>query len=113
TAVAVSHARIELQAPEDLEQRVVFMSMLEEMKVDIGRQRARVVFNTRTGTVVVGQGVQIGRAAVSHGNLTVTIGESFSVSQPNAFAGGNTAIVPETDIDITQEANPMFIWPEG
>ncbi|MDN2479907.1 flagellar basal body P-ring protein FlgI [Vibrio astriarenae] len=113
TAVAVSHARIELQAPEDLEQRVVFMSMLEEMKVDIGRQRARVVFNTRTGTVVVGQGVQIGRAAVSHGNLTVTIGESFNVSQPNAFAGGNTAIVPETDIDITQEANPMFIWPEG
>ncbi|GAL14327.1 flagellar P-ring protein FlgI [Vibrio astriarenae] len=67
--------------------------MLEEMKVDIGRQRARVVFNTRTGTVVMGQGVQIGRAAVSHGNLTVTIGESFNVSQPNAFAGGNTAIV--------------------
>ncbi|WP_399694130.1 flagellar basal body P-ring protein FlgI [Vibrio sp.] len=113
TAIATSHGRIELQAPEDLEQRVVFMSMLEDMKVDIGRQRARVVFNTRTGTVVVGQGVQIGRAAVSHGNLTVTIGESFNVSQPNAFAGGNTAIVPESDIDITQETNPMFIWPEG
>lgn len=113
TAVALSHARVELQAPEDFEQRVVFMSMLEEMKVDIGRQRARVVFNTRTGTVVVGQGVQIGRAAVSHGNLTVTIGESFNVSQPNAFAGGNTAIVPESDIDINQERNPMFIWPEG
>ncbi|MCK6263353.1 flagellar basal body P-ring protein FlgI [Vibrio sp. ZSDE26] len=113
TATAVSYARIELQAPEDFEQRVVFMSILEEMKVDIGRQRARVVFNTRTGTVVVGQGVQISRAAVSHGNLTVTIGESFNVSQPNAFGGGQTVAVPESDIDINQERNPMFIWPEG
>lgn len=113
TATAVSYARIEIQAPEDFEQRVVFMSILEEMKVDIGRQRARVVFNTRTGTVVVGQGVQIGRAAVSHGNLTVTIGETFNVSQPNAFGGGQTVVTPESDIDINQERNPMFIWPEG
>ncbi|WP_413112699.1 flagellar basal body P-ring protein FlgI [Thaumasiovibrio sp. DFM-14] len=113
TARAVSNARVEVAAPQDFEQRVVFMSMLEEMTVDIGRQRARVVFNTRTGTVVVGNGVRVGRAAVSHGNLTVTIREAFNISQPNAFSGGQTVVTPESDLEIDQERNPMFIWPEG
>ncbi len=113
TATAVSHARVDVYAPQDFEQRVVFMSMLEDMTVDIGRQRARVVFNTRTGTVVVGSGVRVSRAAVSHGNLTVTIRESMNVSQPNAFSGGQTVVVPDSDIEIDQEHNPMFIWPEG
>ncbi|MDV5170778.1 flagellar basal body P-ring protein FlgI [Photobacterium rosenbergii] len=113
TAIAVSNARVEVLAPKDFEQRVIFMSMLEDMTVDTGRQRARVVFNSRTGTVVVGNGVRIGRAAVSHGNLTVTIAESFNVSQPNAFGRGNTVVTPESDIDINHERNPMFIWPEG
>ena len=113
TATAVSNARVEVHAPQDFEQRVVFMSMLEDMTVDIGRQRARVVFNSRTGTVVIGNGVRIGRAAVSHGNLTVTIAESLNVSQPNAFGRGSTVVTPESEIDIDHERNPMFIWPEG
>ncbi len=65
--------------------RVAFMSALEDVQINAGKQPPRVVFNARTGTVVIGDGVIVRAAAVSHGNLTVTIRESSNVSQPNAF----------------------------
>ena len=71
------------------------------------------VFNSRTGTVVVGEGVRVKAAAVSHGALTVTINETSQVSQPGAFSNGQTAVVPNSDVQVSQEANAMFKWPDG
>ena len=112
-AVAENSVRVSVKAPKDSQQRVVMMSMLEEISVAQGRKPARVVFNSRTGTVVIGKNVKVGEAAVSHGNLTVTVAESQQVSQPNAFAQGNTQVVDNSKLDIKEERAQMVIWPPG
>lgn len=112
-AVAINNGRVEMRAPQDTQQRVIMLSMLEEMSVEQGRKPARVVFNSRTGTVVIGKNVKVGEAAVSHGNLTVTISETQQVSQPNAFAGGETVTVDNSEVDINEDQAQMVIWPPG
>ncbi|WP_411978720.1 flagellar basal body P-ring protein FlgI [Vibrio sp. 1637] len=112
-AVAINKARIDMRAPKDTQQRVVMMSMLEEMSVVEGRKPACIVFNSRTGTVVIGKSVKVSEAAVSHGNLTVRISESQQVSQPNAFANGDTKVVNQTDLDVNEDLAQMVIWPPG
>lgn len=113
TATALNATKVSLRAPVSSNQRISFMAMLEAVEVDEGRTRPKVVFNSRTGTVVVGEGVRVKAAAVAHGSLTVTISENPQVSQPGAFSGGQTAVVPRSDVDVAQEANAMFKWPEG
>ncbi len=113
TATALNITKVSLRAPVSSNQRISFMAMLESVEVEEGRTRPKVVFNSRTGTVVVGQGVRVKAAAVAHGTLTVTISETSEVSQPGAFSGGQTAVVPRSDVIVTQETNAMFKWPEG
>lgn len=112
-ATALNGTQVSLQAPLSANQRTSFVAMLEMLEVDTGRVRPKVVFNSRTGTVVVGEGVRVKAAAVSHGSLTVTINESSQVSQPNPFGRGQTAVTPQSQIAVEQEANAMFKWPEG
>lgn len=112
-AVAKNNVRINIRAPKDSQQRVIMMSMLEEISVVEGRKPARIVFNSRTGTVVIGKSVKVSEAAVSHGNLTVTIAESQQVSQPNAFADGETTVVDQSQLDVSEERAQMAIWPPG
>jgi len=113
TATALNATKISLRAPMASNQRISFMAMLEDIDVEAGRTRPKVVFNSRTGTVVIGDGVWVKAAAVSHGSLTVTISETPQVSQPGAFSDGQTAVVPRTDIAVSEEANAMFEWPQG
>lgn len=113
TASALSGTNVSVRAPASSTQRIGFMAMLESIEVQEGRTRPKVVFNSRTGTVVVGQGVRVKAAAVAHGTLSVTISEAPQVSQPGAFSGGQTAVVPRSDIDVSQDRNAMFAWPEG
>ncbi|WP_439145945.1 flagellar basal body P-ring protein FlgI [Vibrio sp.] len=112
-AKAINKVRVEMRAPMDTQQRVTMMSMLEEMNVAEGRKPARIVFNSRTGTVVIGKNVKVSEAAVSHGNLTVRISESQQVSQPNAFAEGDTKVVNQTQVNVDEEFVQMLIWPPG
>jgi flagellar P-ring protein precursor FlgI len=113
TAQALDGTKISVRAPQTPSQRTSFMALLETVEVQEGRERPKVVFNSRTGTVVVGQGVRVKAAAVAHGTLTVTISENPQVSQPNAFSQGQTAVVPKSDVEVTQDKNAMFKWPEG
>lgn len=99
---------ITVTAPRDPSQRVTFLSVLENIEIEPAEPEARVIINSRTGTIVIGANVRVSPAAVSHGNLTVTISENIEVSQPNEFAGGRTAITPDSQIDIQQEPARMF-----
>ena len=112
-AKAVSAGRIQIAAPRDESQRISFMALLQDIQVDMGKERPRVVFNSRTGTVVMGQGVKVHKAAVSHGSLTVTISESQTVSQPNAFSNGRTTTTPNSQVKVDRGQNNMFVWPDG
>ncbi|WP_242522985.1 flagellar basal body P-ring protein FlgI [Thiocystis minor] len=104
---------VQVRAPTDRGQRVAFVSMLENLSVATGDPPARVVINARTGTIVIGSGVKVTPAAVSHGNLTVTISEDPQVSQPQPFGRGQTAIVPNSNVEVTQDENRMFLFAPG
>lgn len=113
TATALNATKVSVRAPVTSTQRMSFMAMLEMVDVREGRERPKVVFNSRTGTVVIGEGVRVKAAAVSHGNLTVTISENPQVSQPAPFSQGQTAVVPRSELEVAQDRNAMFRWPEG
>ncbi len=116
-AQADSSAKVIVRAPKSNRERVTFMSMLEELQIEQGRKSPRVVFNSRTGTVVMGGNVVVRKAAVSHGNLTVTIVEKENVSQPNGAlwgqAAGETVVTTDSEVDINTGNGHMFVWPEG
>ncbi len=114
TAAAVDSVSVRVRAPADTGQRVAFLSTLENLDVDPGEAPARVIINSRTGTVVIGDHVRVTPAAVSHGSLTVTIKEDLRVSQPNALSqGGATVTVPDSTIDVQQKASRMFLFEPG
>jgi len=104
---------IHVTAPKSMNERVLYMSVLENLEVEPGEEPARVVINSRTGTIVVGQHVRVSPAAVTHGSLTVTIAETPEVSQPNALASGETVVVPRSTVQAEQEKHPMFLFNSG
>jgi flagellar P-ring protein precursor FlgI len=70
---------------------------------------ARVVIDARTGTVVIGQDVQISTVAVTHGTLNVRITETPKVSQPNAFSQGKTVTTPKTQVDVNEAGGQVAV----
>nr|WP_238549476.1 flagellar basal body P-ring protein FlgI [Congregibacter litoralis] len=105
---------IEVRAPRDPGDKVAFVSLLENLSVDPGAAAAKVVVNSRNGTIVIGDSVRVERAAVAHGNLTVTISENINVSQPGAFAGGGqTAITPNSEVSLAEDNARMFLLEPG
>ena len=114
TALPLDSASVRVAAPVDVAQRVAFMSLVENLELDPGTAPARVVINSRTGTVVIGANVRVSAAAVTHGSLTVSIQEDTQVSQPAPFSErGQTVVAPDTAIDVTQTGNPMFLFDPG
>jgi flagellar P-ring protein precursor FlgI len=113
TASAMDGVSIAVRAPADISQRVTFMSMIENLDVIPGEAPARVVVNSRTGTVVISRNVKVTAAAVSHGTISVAIAATNEVSQPNAFAGGQTAAVQNANIAVNEPNKPMFLFQAG
>ncbi|KAB7627194.1 flagellar basal body P-ring protein FlgI [Alkalilimnicola sp. S0819] len=113
SARALDAVSVAVQSPADTDQRVSFISFVENLEFTPGEAPARVIVNARTGTVVIGNQVRVRAAAVTHGSLTVTISEDFNVDQPNPFAGGDTVVTPDTGIAVEEETNPMFLFGPG
>jgi flagellar P-ring protein precursor FlgI len=112
-AVALDAVSVRVQAPLDEQQRTSFIAALQELDVEPGDAPARVIVNSRTGTVVIGSHVRVMPAAVAHGSLSVTIKEREDVSQPNAFAQGTTVTTPRSDISVEQPPARMFVFSSG
>ncbi len=113
SAHSIDPASVSVNAPSDPAQRVSFISFLENLIIKPGEAPAKIIINSRTGTVVIGKYVHVLPAAVSHGSLTVTITESSKVNQPTPLSEGKTAVVPVSDINIKQEKNKMFVFNPG
>ena len=112
-AQAIDGVSVSVRAPKNLNQRVAFMSEVEALEITPGEPPARVVINSRTGTVVINRSVRVTAAAVSHGTISVAISATNEVSQPNAFAGGQTAGVQNADIQVAEPNKPMFLFQPG
>ncbi len=117
TATAVDGTSIAVMAPETLGARVSFLSLVENLEVIPGEPKARVVVNSRTGTVVINRTVRVTAAAVTHGQLSVTVSATNEVSQPPAglLGGGEGETVPieNAEITVAEEARPMFVFQPG
>ncbi|HXC07442.1 MAG TPA: flagellar basal body P-ring protein FlgI [Steroidobacteraceae bacterium] len=113
-ASMIDGSSIRVRAPMDLTQRIAFLSMIENLQVEPASAPARVIINSRTGTVVISSNVTVSPAAVSHGSLSVTIKEEQSVSQPSPFAKvGTTEVVTNSTIKVDQGNNHMFLFKPG
>jgi flagellar P-ring protein FlgI len=112
-ATIVDGGSVRVRAPLDITQRVAFLSTVENLEIDPGSGAAKVIINSRTGTVVISSNVRVSPAAVSHGSLTVSIKEEQKVSQPNALATGTTTVTTSSTINVDQGANRMFLFKPG
>lgn len=112
-ATAVDATSVRVRAPRDVGQRVAFLSAIENVEFDPADGSAKIIVNSRTGTIVVGQHVRLKPAAVTHGGMTVAIKENLNVSQPNALAGGQTAVVPNSQIEVSEAQGKMFKFEPG
>lgn len=112
-AQAENAGLVSVTVPEEFASRTTaFIAEIENLSVDADRP-ARVVINERTGTVVLGKDVRIAPVAVLHGNLTVEIQTSFSVSQPGALSQGTTEVVPQTSVIAKEEKARNVVLKQG
>ena len=112
-AKAVDPGSVVLDVPEPLRASVpALMAQLETLPIQTDVV-ARVVINERTGTVVVGGNVQLGTAAVAHGNLSVRITTRYEVSQPNPLAAGDTVVVPNQQVEVREGTAKLVTMAEG
>lgn len=111
-AKAIDGTSVQVTIPERfLNDRISFLSILENLDVRPTTEKARVVVNERTGTVVIGADVKLLPAAVAHGNLTVTVSTTNEVSQPNSFAQGSTMGFSNTEIAVNKTPGSVIAMP--
>jgi flagellar P-ring protein precursor FlgI len=114
TAAATDAVSIKVRAPTAPEARVAFVGMLEELEVDASEPPARVVVNSRTGTVVISANVRVRAAAVSQGDITVTVDATNEVSQPEPFSrGGTTTPVQNAAVTVSEDNKKMVLFKPG
>ncbi len=113
TAFAMDGSSVSVRGPLDVNQKVAFVAELENLQVEHGVSAAKVIINSRTGTVVIGSEVRVDEAAVAHGSLTVTIDQDLFVSQPAPFSDGETVVVPDSSVFVEEEENRMFLFEPG
>ena len=107
-ATAADGRQIRVRAPQGADERVSFLGKIENIGVTPMQTVAKVIVNTRSGSVVMNQAVTLDNCAVAHGNLSVSVTAENAVSQPGALSGGQTAAVTNTQIDIKQEGGALI-----
>ncbi|MCV6612689.1 MAG: flagellar basal body P-ring protein FlgI [Amphritea sp.] len=112
-AKAMDATSIRVTAPRDPNQRVSFLSVLENLEVQPAQEVAKVIINSRTGTIIIGQNVRVSPVAITHGGMTVAITEEFDVNQPNALGEGQTVVTPRTGIEVDEGSGHMFEFAPG
>jgi flagellar P-ring protein precursor FlgI len=113
TAEALDGVSIRVVAPTDANARISYLARLEAVEVEPGEAAARVIINSRTGTVVISSHVKVMAAAVAHGSLSVTITERQDVSQPGPLSQGQTVVTQRSSIDVQQADARMFVFQAG
>ena len=121
-AVPLDATSVRVRAPKDPAQKVSFVSLLENVEVDPARPAAKVIVNSRTGTIVIGGDVRVTPAAVTHGSLTVRVNEQQQVTQTQnlvanqggiATTPGQAVATQDSEIVIEEEPARAFVFDTG
>jgi len=102
-----------LSLPTGADVRAGIMADIEMLEVDPAEAAARVVVNSRTGTVVISSAVRLAPAAISHGSLVVRIDEDPTVVQPEPFSRGETAVQQDSQVDIEERGGHVALFEPG
>jgi flagellar P-ring protein precursor FlgI len=104
---------ISIVVPEEFKGRTVeLIAELEGIQITTD-QKAKVVLNERTGTVVIGRDVRISAVAITQGSLSIQVGTSYNVSQPEGFSRGNTVVTPEKEVLAQENRRNLVMVPDG
>jgi flagellar P-ring protein precursor FlgI len=119
TAIPLDTNSIRVRAPSDPSQKVAFVSLLENLEVERAEPPAKIIVNSRTGTLVISGNVKVTPAAVSHGTLSVRVNEDQNVDGGDAIAIGEgaqanaAAAVPDTEIVVEEDVAKAFLFDAG
>ena len=102
---------VQVKAPTNPNDRVNFIAEMEELPIEASIAAARVIINSRTGSIVLNQAVTLGPCAIAHGNLSISISSTPVVSQPSALSGGQTVVTEKANIDIKSEPGKLIQLP--
>ena len=113
-ATAVDGRVIQVRAPSDNSQRIMFISQIESLDVTPAKAPAKVIINSRTGSVVMNQAVTLETSAIAHGNLSIIINTEPVISQPGSFAQrGETVVTQRSQVEIRTEEGNLMVLPNG
>ncbi len=112
TAAALDARAIQVRTPEGSDQRVAFVAEVESLNINPAPAHAKVIVNSRTGSVVMNQAATVDACAIAHGNLSVVISTEPVISQPGPFSSGQTVQAQRSTIEIRQESG-MLTMVEG
>ncbi|EMD7761374.1 flagellar basal body P-ring protein FlgI [Salmonella enterica] len=108
SATALDARTVQVRVPSGNSSQVRFLADIQNMEVNVTPQDAKVVINSRTGSVVMNREVTLDSCAVAQGNLSVTVNRQLNVNQPNTpFGGGQTVVTPQTQIDLRQSGGSL------
>lgn len=107
TASALDGRAIQVRTPSGSDQRVTFMAEMESLNINPAQAQAKVIVNSRTGSVVMNQNATVEACAVAHGNLSVVISTEPVISQPGPFSSGRTVQAQRSTVEIKQESGML------
>lgn len=112
-ANALDGRTVQVKAPANPNERVSFIADLEELPVESSVAAAKIIINSRTGSIVMNQAVTLGACAIAHGNLSVSVSSTPIISQPNPLSGGQTVVSEKANIEIKQEPGKLIQLPQA
>lgn len=113
TAIAQDAMAVNVLVPPEYSNYPVnFIATLGGIEVEPDTS-ARVVINERTGVIVATSNVRVSKVAISHGSITISIAQTLTASQPGAFSGGQTAVLPSTTTDVNQQKGSFKVVEEA
>jgi flagellar P-ring protein precursor FlgI len=110
-ARALDGRTVDVRAPTGADERIAFIAEMEELPLENSVPSAKVVINSRTGSIVLNQAVTLGPCAIAHGNLSVSISSTPIISQPGPLSSGQTVVAEKANIQIKQEPGILIQVP--
>ncbi|MDX5630707.1 MULTISPECIES: flagellar basal body P-ring protein FlgI [unclassified Brenneria] len=108
SATPLDSRTVQVMVPHGNSSQVRFLADVQNIEINMGVQDAKVIINSRTGSVVMNRDVVLDSCAVAQGNLSVTINQQANVNQPDTpFAGGQTVVTPQTEIAVQQSGGAL------
>ena len=113
TARVEDGVTLSLALPASADNRATAMAAIEMLSVVPAETPARVIVNSRTGTVVINSAVRLAPAAISHGKLVLKVDEKVQVSQPAPFSQGQTAVTPQSQVSGDETGSHLLLTTGG